>query len=85
MPIIDEYDSWLVIDNEKLKKALKKMPPHYRKYETICTTTGLGKQQVSDYLQGRRHPNLLNFKKLCLYFQISSDELLGLKYLEEKK
>jgi len=85
MPIIDEYDGWLVVDLDKLKEALNKMPPHYRKYETICDITGLGKQQVSDYLHGRRHPNLLNFKKLCLYFQISSDDLLGLKHTEIKE
>ncbi|KKL08712.1 hypothetical protein LCGC14_2573140, partial [marine sediment metagenome] len=30
----------------------------------------------------RRYPNLLNFKKLCLYVQISADELLGLSLIE---
>jgi len=85
MPIVDDYDGWMVIDNAKLRDALKKLPPHFRKYETICNVTGLGKQQVSDYLQGRRHPNLLNFKKLCLYFQLSADELLGLKWAEKSE
>ena len=85
MPIIDDYDGWIVISVDKLSEALQKMPPHYRKYDTICKTTGLGKQQVADYLKGRRHPNLLNFKKLCIYFQVSADDLLGLKYSETQK
>jgi len=78
MPIIDTYDGWLVINVDVLKEAIAKLPPHFRKYDTIAKETGLGKQQIADYLHGRRHPNLLNFKKLCLYAQISADSLLGL-------
>ena len=77
-PLVDKYDGWMVIDINLLKEAIKSLPPHYRKYETIASETGLGKQQIADYLHGRRHPNLLNFKKLCLYAQISADALLGL-------
>lgn len=84
-PLVDKYDGWMVIDVNVLKDAIKKLPPHYRKYETISQETGLGKQQIADYLHGRRHPNLLNFKKLCLYAQISADTLLGLIASEERK
>ncbi|KKL79767.1 hypothetical protein LCGC14_2011470, partial [marine sediment metagenome] len=77
MVIIDRFDGWLVIDHEALKAAFQKLPPHYRKYKTIRKELKIGPQQISDYLAGRRYPNLLNFKKLCLYVQISADELLG--------
>jgi len=78
MPIVDKYDGWLVIDVDRLKDAISQLPPHLRKYATISQHTKLGKQQISDYLHGRRSPNLLNFKKLCIYAQVSADELLGL-------
>lgn len=78
MPLVDKYDGWMVIDTAILNNAIKQLPPYYRKYSTIAQITGLGRQQIADYLKGRRHPNLLNFKKLCLYAQISADTLLGL-------
>ena len=82
MAIIDKYDGWLVIDHEKLKDAIKRLPPNLRKFTTIRKALGMGAQQLSDYLHGKRHPNLLNFKKLCLYAQISADELLGLQKVD---
>jgi len=82
MPIVDAFDFWLVIDHEALKIAFQKLPPHRRKYKTIRKELKINPQQLTDYLEGRRHPNLLNFKKLCLYIQISADELLGLVLVE---
>jgi len=76
--IEDNFQGWLVIDHEILKAAFAKLPPYYRKYKTIRKELHMGPQQISDYLEGRRYPNLLNFKKLCLYAQISADVLLGL-------
>jgi len=81
--IKDRFDGWLVIDYAALKVAFQKLPPHYRKYKTIRKELGIGPQQISDYLEGRRYPNLLNFKKLCLYVQISADELLGLSQIKK--
>jgi hypothetical protein len=77
--IIDEYDGWLVIDIQKFKEAIAKLPPEYRKFKLIQKFTGVGRKQFLDYMNGKRLPNLLTLKKLCLYAQISSDELLGLK------
>lgn len=85
MPLVDKYDGWMVIDVALLRESINKLPPHFRKYETISSETGLGKQQIADYFHGRRHPNLLNFKKLCLYAQISADALLGLEQTDKKK
>ncbi len=83
MPIIDRFDGWLVIDHEALKEAFQKLPPHCRKYKIIRKELKINPQQLADYLEGRRHPNLLNFKKLCIYVQISADELLGLSSTEK--
>ena len=83
MAIVDHFDGWLVIDHELLKAAFQKLPPHYRKYKTIRKELKIGPQQMSDYLEGRRYPSLLNFKKLCLYIQISADKLLGLSSTKE--
>ena len=83
MAIIDRFDGWLVIDYEALKVAFTKLPPHYRKYKTIRKELGINPQQLTDFLEGRRYPSLLNFKKLCLYLQISADDLLGLSSVKE--
>ena len=83
MAISDKFDGWLVIDHELLKAAFAKLPTYWRKYKTIRKELQINPQQLSDYLEGRRHPNLLNFKKLCLYLQISANELLGLEETEE--
>ncbi len=76
--IRDSFDGWLVIDHEMLKEAFAKLPPHYRKFKTIRKELQINPQQLTDYFEGRRYPSLLNFKKLCLYAQISADKLLGL-------
>ena len=81
--IEDRFQGWLVIDHEALKAAFAKLPPYYRKYKTVREKLRMGPQQISDYLAGRRYPNLLNFKKLCLYVQISADDLLGLSSVKE--
>jgi len=83
--IIDDYDGWMTIDIEKLKDAIKKLPPEYRKFKLIQKFTGIGRKQFNDYLNGKRLPNLLTLKKLCLYAQISADELLGLRKSDESK
>lgn len=81
--IEDRFQGWLVIDYERLKVAFTKLSPHYRKYKTIRKELKINPQQLTDYLEGKRYPSLLNFKKLCLYVQISADELLGLSSIEE--
>lgn len=83
MSIIDRFDGWLVVDHELLKIAFQKLPPHYRKYKTIRKELNINPQQLTDFLEGRRYPSLLNFKKLCLYVQISADDLLGLSSTKE--
>ena len=82
MVVVDNFQGWLVIDYELLKDAFAKLPPHYRKYKTIRKELQINPQQLTDFLEGRRYPSLLNFKKLCLYVQISADELLGLSSIK---
>lgn len=76
--IKDRFDGWLVINHERLREAIDNLPPYMRTYQAIKKATGIGPQQLSEYLKGARHPNLLNFKRLCIYASISADELLGL-------
>jgi len=61
-----------------LKVAFAKLPPSARKFKTIREKLQINPQQMRDYLEGKRSPSLLNFKKLCLYVQVSADTLLGL-------
>lgn len=81
--IVDKFDGWLVLDYEKLRATIRALPPQYRTYTAIKKATGIGPQQLSEYTKGKRFPNLLNFKRLCLYIGISADELLGLKSADE--
>jgi len=80
--IKDTYDGWLVIDHEKLKRAIAKLPVEYRKFSTIHKLLGFNRRQFTEYLEGHRYPSLLNFKKLCIYAQISADDLLGLERID---
>lgn len=81
-PIIDDSDGWLVIDVQKLKDAISKLPPEMQKLSAIKKGTGICTPQLSEYLSGKRHPDLKNFKKLCIYAQISADDLLCLKNID---
>lgn len=81
--ILDTFDGWLVFDYQKLREVIEKLPPSLRTYKAIQSATGIGPQQLSEYMQGKRHPSLLNFKRLCLYVGISADELLGLRIIDQ--
>jgi len=81
-PIIDNSDGWLVIDVQKLKDAIAKLPVDMQKLSAIKKCTGICTPQLSEYLSGKRNPDLKNFKKLCIYAQISADELLCLRNID---
>jgi len=81
--VVDKFDGWLVINHEKLKEAIGQLPPHARTYQAIKKATGIGPQQLSEYMNGKRLPSLLNFKRLCIYVGLSADELLGLMVKED--
>ena len=82
MPIIDDSDGWFVIDVQRLKDAISKLPPDMQKLATIKKHTGICTPQLSEYLSGKRYPDIKNFKKLCIYAQISADELLCLRNID---
>lgn len=82
--IEDQFDGWLILSHDKLKEAISKLPPQMRTYQAIQKATGIGPQQLSEYLNGKRLPSLLNFKRLCLYAGISADALLGLKKIDDE-
>ena len=81
-PIIDDSEGWLIIDVQKLKDALAKLPLEMQKLSVIKTHTGICTPQLSEYLNGKRYPDLKNFKKLCIYAQISADDLLCLRNID---
>lgn len=76
--VTDIFDGWLVFNHTRLKDVIKALPPEMRTYQAIKEATGIGPQQMAEYMNGKRHPNLLNFKRLCIYIGLSADELLGL-------
>ena len=82
--IIDKFDGWLIINHERLKEAIKALPPKKRTYQAIKEKTGINPQQLSEYLIVTRHQILLNFKRLCLYTGISADELLGIGIVDDE-
>lgn len=77
--IIDRFDGWMVLDVDKLKQFKSKLDPKYRSLKVISKYTGIAIPQLSSYFSGKRTPNLRNFKKLCLYLQAKSDDLMGLE------
>jgi transcriptional regulator with XRE-family HTH domain len=80
----DRFLGWLVLSHDKLKEAIGKLPPQMRTYQAIHEATGIGPQQLSEYVSGKRLPSLINLKRLCLYVGISADELLGIEKIEDE-
>ena len=39
---------------------------------------GVSRQCISDYKSGKAFPSLIIFKRMCEYFNVSADYLLGL-------
>ena len=76
--IKDRFDGWLIFNHEELKEAIANLPPQMRTYQAIKKATGIGPQQLSEYMTGKRLPSLINFKRLCIYVGLSADALLGL-------
>lgn len=48
------------------------------KQETVANYLGITRPQYSLYETGKREFKLEHIRKLCLYFNISADSLLGL-------
>lgn len=47
----------------------------------VANAVGITKSAYSNYEQGTREPSLFILVKLCNYFSVSADYLLGLKEL----
>lgn len=80
--IIEIYDiseGFWVFSAERLKTARESLSPEYRSLKIMSEHTGISIAQLSNYLNGKTEPNLMNLKKLCLYLQVPADFLLGLK------
>lgn len=80
MALIDAFDGWMVIDIDILKDAMDCLPEGCRTLSYIEQQTNINKATMSAYLNGRKFPNLKNFKKLCIFFAIDPKILLGLVF-----
>jgi len=45
----------------------------------LAQALGFNQRTISDYETGKREPNVETIKKLCKYFGVSADYLLGLE------
>ena len=61
--------------NEKLKQLRQE---NGVKQEEVAKAIGITKSAYSNYEQGIREPSFQILTKLCKYFDVSSDYLLGL-------
>lgn len=52
--------------------------------EGLAKEIGLPRYTVSDWEQGRVEPNLYHLRALCVYFDVSADELLEIQTEPER-
>ena len=83
--IVDIFDGWKVFCAERLKAAKETLPKEYQTLSKINAITGISIPQLSKYFNGREVPHLKNLKKLCIYFNVPADFLLGLKIQKIEK
>ncbi len=77
--IVDIFDGWKVLCEDRLNAARERLPKEYRTFKKMSELTKISIPQLNKYFKGREVPNLKNLKKICLYLQVPSDFLLGLK------
>lgn len=83
MKIIDKFDGWKIFDNELLKERRMQMRSPYSKKKTMAKILDIDLNLIKSYEDLKRFPSLSTFKKLCLYLQISADELLGIEVVKD--
>ena len=64
---------------ERLKKLRKELKLSQRE---LCGNLGINKAMVFYWELGNRSPNLEDLAKLCKFFSVSADYLIGLKDFE---
>jgi DNA-binding XRE family transcriptional regulator len=78
MTIKDKFDGWKVIDNELLKERRKQMIKPFNTKKKMAQEIKIHRNRIKQYEDLKKYPSLKTFKKLCLYLQLSADDLLGL-------
>jgi len=81
--IKDKFDGWKVLDNEKLKERRQQMKPPYNIKRRMAKELGIDPNLLKKYEELQIFPSLDTFKKLCLFLQLSADELLGLEIIDD--
>lgn len=82
--IRDKFDGWKIIDNELLKERRMQMKPPFHKKKVMAERLRMDPNFIKKYEDLEKLPSLSTFKKLCLYLQLSADELLGLEKIDIK-
>ena len=67
--------------SERLREIMKRT---HTKQKTLADAIGKQPQTVSLYLNGQSFPDVLTFRKICLYFDVSADWLLGLTDIKSR-
>jgi len=75
----DKFDAWMVIDCDLLRERREQMKPPFNIKRKMAEVLDIDENLIKAYEDGAKYPSLKTFKKLCLYLQLSSDELLGLE------
>ncbi len=64
-------------DAEKMAKNLRELCSQQPSVSRICREIGLNRQQFDRYLKGRTMPSAYNMRRICTYFGIGEEDLLG--------
>ncbi len=52
---------------------------HSLSQQTVAQSIGISRSAYSNYEQGLREPDLETLKKLCIFFDVSADYILGIE------
>jgi transcriptional regulator with XRE-family HTH domain len=67
----------MVIDCSLLKERREQMKSPFNTKRKMAEILDIDENLIKAYEEGTKYPSLKTFKKLCLYLQLSADELLG--------
>ena len=81
--LIDRFDGWKVLDGKLLQKLRVPTPQKKIALKTVSKVLKKSVGQISQYENETSLPSLETFKKICLYYQIDANVLLGLRWVDE--
>lgn len=82
--LIDRFDGWKVLDGRLLKRLRSPSPQKKIPLKKVARDLGKSLCQLSAYENEKSIPTLKTLKEICLYYQVSADLLLGLRWIDEE-